>query len=83
MTTEKATITLELDPQIVEMLNEAAREHETTVSDISNQLLHFAVDRLEAASEEDFEFDDEDEDDEDYDDEDYDDEEDEEFDDAE
>ena len=74
MTTEKQSITLELDPQIVEMLNEAAVEHETTVSDISNQLLHFAVDRLEAASDEDFDFEDEDEDedDEDFDDEDED-----------
>lgn len=72
MTTEKQSITLELDPQIVEMLTEAAAEHETTVSDISNQLLHFAVDRLEASSDEDFDFEDEDEDDEDYDDEDED-----------
>jgi uncharacterized coiled-coil protein SlyX len=80
MTTEKQTITLELDPQIVEMLNDAAVEHETTVSEISNQLLHFAVDRLEAASDDEFDFEDEDEDedfddeDEDFDDEDFDDE---------
>lgn len=74
MTTEKLSITLDLDPQIVEMLTEAAEEHETTVSEISNQLLHFAVDRLEAASEDDFDFEeDEDEDeDDDFDDEDED-----------
>jgi hypothetical protein len=80
---------LELDPQVVEMLNEAAREHETTVSEVSESLLVYAAKHLGAAEDEDFEFeddedfDDEDEDDEEFDDEDFDEDEDEDFDDEE
>lgn len=87
MTTEKQSITLELDPEIVEMLTEAAAEHETTVSEISNSLIAYAAKHL-SASEDDFEFEeDEDEDfddeDEDFEDEDFDEDEDEDFDDEE
>jgi hypothetical protein len=53
---EKPNVSVELDAELVEVLAEAAKEHETTVSEIANQLITFAIAQLEAAADAGIEF---------------------------
>lgn len=56
MSAEKAPVAIEIDAELATVLEEAAKAHETTVSEVANQLITFAIAQLEAAAEAGVEF---------------------------
>ncbi len=51
-----APVAIEIDAELAAVLEEAAKEHETTVSEVANQLITFAIAQLEAAADQGIEF---------------------------
>ncbi len=51
-----APVAIEIDAELAAVLEEAAKEHETTASEVANQLITFAIAQLEAAAEQGIEF---------------------------
>lgn len=56
MSTERKPVSIEIDADLAEILQEAADAHERTISEVATQLISFAIAQLEAASEAGVEF---------------------------